>query len=198
MRAYGISGLSAMDRLGVFLGRSRIRRAFRGHDCPDVLDIGCGHQAALLRDLAPRIRSGLGIESKVCDAAKAVPNLRFIEGAAENALPTLEDRSFDVVTMISVLEHLSEPLDVLRECRRVLRPAGSLLLNVPNWRGKPFLELAAFRLKVVTFEGIDDHKTYYDKRDLWPLLVKAGFRPSRIHMAYHKLGLNLFAVAKVP
>jgi 2-polyprenyl-3-methyl-5-hydroxy-6-metoxy-1,4-benzoquinol methylase len=133
----------------------------------------------------------------VSDEAKAVPNLRFIEQPAERALPTLEPGIFDVVMMISVLEHVWEPLDVLRECRRVLRPKGSLVLNVPNWRGKTFLELAAFRLKVSTPEGVEDHKTYYDKRDLWPLLVRSGFMPSQIRMGYHKFGLNLFAVAKM-
>ena len=36
---------------------------------------------------------------------------------------------------------------------------------------------------------------YYGRRDLWPLLVGAGFRPSRIRLVYHKLGLNLLARA---
>ena len=197
MRAYGISGLTVVDRIGVFLSRRRIRSAMRGYGAPDVLDIGCGHQATQLRDLAPHIRSGVGIESSVSDEAKAVANLRFIEDAAERALPGLAPGSFDVVMMISVLEHVWEPLDVLRECRRVLRPKGSLVLNVPNWRGKTFLELSAFRLKLSTPEGVEDHKTYYDKRDLWPLLVRSGFMPSQIRMGYHKFGLNLFAVAKM-
>jgi hypothetical protein len=35
---------------------------------------------------------------------------------------------------------------------------------------------------------------YYNRRDLWPLLVRAGFKPSRIKLKYHKFGLNLFAV----
>jgi hypothetical protein len=37
---------------------------------------------------------------------------------------------------------------------------------------------------------------YYNKRDLWPLLVRAGFKPSCINLRYHKFRLNLFAVAK--
>ena len=41
---------------------------------------------------------------------------------------------------------------------------------------------------------MEDHKMYFDKRDLWPLLVKAGFLPSRIKaLRYHKFGLNLFS-----
>ena len=87
---------------------------------------------------------------------------------------------------------------MLELCRRALRPRGTLVLNVPNWLGKEFLELSSFRLKIsATPEQVDDHKTYYDKRDLWPLLVKAGFKPSQIRMNYHKFGLNLFAVARM-
>jgi hypothetical protein len=40
---------------------------------------------------------------------------------------------------------------------------------------------------------MDDHKAYYDPRDLWPLLVRAGFRPSDIRCFRHKFGLNTFA-----
>jgi hypothetical protein len=73
-------------------------------------------------------------------------------------------------------------------------------VNVPTWRGKYFLELTAFRLGLSPNGKIemDDHKMYYDKRDLWSLLVKAGFAPGRIHLHYHKFGLNLFAVADNP
>jgi len=70
-----------------------------------------------------------------------------------------------------------------------------LLINVPTWRGKFFLEFSAFRLALSPKVEMDDHKMYYDKRDLWPLLVRVGFRPSRIALNYHKFGLNLFAAA---
>jgi hypothetical protein len=70
-----------------------------------------------------------------------------------------------------------------------------LLINVPTWRGKTLLELSAFRLGLSPKTEMDDHKMYYDKRDLWPLLVKAGFLPSRLQLRYHKFGLNLFATA---
>ena len=39
---------------------------------------------------------------------------------------------------------------------------------------------------------------YYDVKDLWPLLVSAGFRPSGITCFSHKLGLNTFAVCRLP
>ena len=43
---------------------------------------------------------------------------------------------------------------------------------------------------------MDDHKMYYGKRDLWPILVRSGFKPSQIRLRYHKFGLNLFAAAQ--
>jgi hypothetical protein len=44
---------------------------------------------------------------------------------------------------------------------------------------------------------MDDHKMYYDPRDLWPLMVRAGFAPHAIRCFRHKFGLNTFAVATV-
>jgi SAM-dependent methyltransferase len=199
MSAYGQNGLSLIDRFGVYLSQRPIRNVVTRYPSPDVLDVGCGYEAMELRELLPHIRSGVGIDAHVGDAAKAVSKLRFIEGTAEETLPTLEAASFDVVTMISVLEHLWEPLEPLRQCRRVLRSGGALVLNVPNWWGKEALELTTFRLGLSkTADAIDDHKTYYDKRDLWPLLVKVGFKSSEIRMRTHKFGLNLFAVARMP
>jgi hypothetical protein len=62
--------------------------------------------------------------------------------------------------------------------------------------GKFFLEYSAFQLGLSPKEEMDDHKMYYDKRDLWPVLVKSGFFPSNIKMHYHKFHLNLFASAR--
>ena len=98
--------------------------------------------------------------------------------------------------LISVLEHLAEPQSVIQSAWRLLRRSGLLLVNVPTWSGKRFLELSAFRLGFSPKVEMDDHKMYYGKRDLWPILVRAGFKPSQIQLRYHKFGLNLFAAAK--
>ena len=120
----------------------------------------------------------------------------FHEGTIEETLLTLTAERFDAVLLISVLEHLSDPLLVLKAVRDLLKPSGVLLINVPTWRGKAFLEFFAFRLGLSPKVEMDDHKMYYDKRDLWPLLVRAGFKPSLIKLRYHKFSLNLFAAVR--
>ena len=95
-----------------------------------------------------------------------------------------------------MLEHVADAPGLLREVKRLLAPGGVALVNVPSWRGKTFLELSAFRLGLSPASEMDDHKMYYDVRDLWPLLVQAGFRPSRLRCFGHKFGLNTFAVCK--
>jgi hypothetical protein len=78
----------------------------------------------------------------------------------------------------------------------MLRPGGVCVVNVPTWWGKWWLELAAFRLHLAPASEMEDHKNYYSPHDLWPLLVRAGFRPSRISCRRHKFGLNTIAVCR--
>lgn len=193
--SYGQEGLSPIDRFGVLLSERSIMRVIRKYHQPAVLDIGCGYHALLLRGLASTLSRGVGVDMRVSDEARATPHLTFYEQPIEEVLDTLAAHRFDVITLISVVEHLWDPVLVLTACHALLRPGGSLLINVPNWRGKVLLEFSAFTLGWSPATGVNDHKMYYDKRDLWPLLVRAGFRPSDLALRYHKFGLNLFAVA---
>jgi SAM-dependent methyltransferase len=193
--SYGQRALSAVDRLGAWLSHREVRRHLPKKSALAALDLGCGYHATLLRSLGPAIGSGTGIDVAVSPEARQESRLRFIEAPVEQALPTLESERFDLILLVSVLEHLREPLAVLEHCQRLLTRGGVLLVNVPTWRGKVFLELSAFRLGLSPALEMDDHKMYYDQRSLWPLLVRAGFSPSRVKLRTHKLGLNLFARA---
>lgn len=193
--SYGQNRLTLVDHIGVYLSRRPVLNVIHRYHKPSVVDIGCGYHARLLCDLHPLISEGVGVDLRISDTAKATPGLTFYEQPVEQALPLLGATRFDVVLLISVLEHLWEPEQILAQCATLLRPGGALVVNVPNWLGKYFLELSAFQLGLSPACEMDDHKMYYAKRDLWPRLVRAGFKPSRIHMRYHKFALNLFAVA---
>jgi SAM-dependent methyltransferase len=187
--------LTPVDRFGVWLSSRQIRRhaSFRAKR---VADFGCGFHAAFARSVLEQAAHLTLVDVSLAPDLKRHPKITAIEGGLPESLAGFPDESLDVILCVSVLEHLWEPLRALREFRRLLAPGGTCLLNVPSWRGKFFLEFSAFRLGLSPESEMDDHKMYYDPRDLWPLLVQAGFRPSRLKCFAHKLGLNTFAVCK--
>jgi len=187
---------TVVDRFGVWLSGRSIRRFVPSFAGKRVGDFGCGFQAAFARTIAGEVASLALVDVALADDLKADGRIRAIEGHLPDALAAIGDASLDVVMMVSVLEHVSDAPEQLRHVRRVLAPGGVALVNVPSWRGKWFLELSAFRLGLSPAAEMDDHKMYYDVRDLWPLLVSAGFRPSRIRCFPHKFGLNMFAVCQ--
>ncbi len=192
--SYGEHSLTFVDHFGVYLSKRAILRLLRGRQSLVVLDIGCGYNAKILTSLPSDIvKEGTGIDIKISDKVKALKGFLFIEDDIEHALPGLPDGSFNLIMAISVLEHLWQPQQALSNCFRLLRPGGILLVNVPSWRGKYFLEMSAFKFGTSPATEMNDHKMYYDKKDLWPLLVQAGFKPSKIKLWYIKFGLNLFA-----
>jgi SAM-dependent methyltransferase len=193
--SYGQGGLTPIDRLGVWLSLRAIRRRLPQRADLEVLELGCGYRATQLIALESSLKRGIGVDFKIAPELHKLTRYTFHEGPIEEALRKLEGEQVDVIMLISVLEHLGEPLAVLSSAWSMLKPSGVLLINVPTWLGKLFLEFSAFRLGLSPRVEMDDHKMYYDKRDLWPLLVQAGFKPSEIQLKYHKLGLNLFATA---
>jgi SAM-dependent methyltransferase len=198
-QSYLQHGSTFVDRLRTHLVQREILKRLPKTDGLRVLDLGCGYQAtylkAILKASGDRLAEGVGVDFQVSEESRRHPRLRFVASSVEDALPELPANAFDAVLFISVLEHLWNPGECLSQCHRVLKPGGRLLLNVPTWYAKPVLELSAFQFGTSPACEMDDHKMYYSKRDLWPLLVRAGFKPSRIRLEYRKLCMILFATA---
>jgi len=188
-------GNSFLDRLRNRLVQREILKRLPKQDGLRVLDLGCGYHASCLKAIGERLAVGVGVDFQVSEESRHHPGLSFVTSSIEDALPELPSEAFDVVLFISVLEHVCDAVRCLSQCHRVLKPGGRLLVNVPTWYAKPVLETSAFRFGASPACEMDDHKMYYSKRDLWPLLVRSGFKPSRVRMRYRKLWMILFATA---
>jgi 2-polyprenyl-3-methyl-5-hydroxy-6-metoxy-1,4-benzoquinol methylase len=196
--AYGQQAkLTLVDRFGIWLSARRVHHEAGSVAGRSIADFGCGYQARIARTFASGAASLTLVDVALADETKRLPHTNAIEGELPEALGQLPNATFDLVLCLSVLEHLWQPEIMLAECRRVLAPGGVLLVNVPSWRGKRFLEFSAFRLQLSPADEMDDHKRYYDPRDLWILLRAAGFLPSEIHCGRHKFGLNTFASCRI-
>lgn len=91
-----------------------------------LLDIGCGEQP-LLRLFEKRASKIWGIDHP----RTLHPNERIDVFGTALRLP-FRSRSFDGAVCFQVLEHVPEPLDLLREARRVLKPGAHLILTAPH------------------------------------------------------------------
>jgi len=158
-------------------------------DC-QLLDIGCGFNHKFLSTIEPYISNGIGIDFKVneIDSGK----IKTIRAILSDRLP-FEDRSFDIVTMLAVLEHLDQPVKICSEVVRVLKPGGKLVITVPGKRARKVLEFLSFKLGVVNADEIKDHKKYYDIQELQELTEKVNGLKIITHN-YFQLGMNNFCV----
>lgn len=159
-----------------------------------VLDIGCGSDGSMLLALSPHIKEGIGIDIRADETRKE--NISIRRGSFDGAVLPWTDDSFDCVTLLAVLEHVDDRAGLLREIRRVLKPGSALVITVPTWRAKPVLEFLAFKLKIVSEEGVREHKIYFYKNELIQALLDAGFRKEDVRAKYFELGFNLYALAK--
>lgn len=93
-----------------------ICKKYRGQK---VLDIGMGH-GVVLKMLNHKFKVGVDIAKEFCPDIVAV---------AEH-LP-LKDKSFDIIIMSDILEHVIEPLIVLNEAKRTLADEGIIVIRTP-------------------------------------------------------------------
>ena len=102
---------------------------------------------------------------------------------------SIPDSEFDVVTLWDVLEHTPDPMAVLQECRRILKPGGLLVVNYPDVQS---LVARLMGRKWVFLLSV--HLYYFTPPTIKAMLEKVGFKVTRFkrHWQSLELGYILF------
>jgi SAM-dependent methyltransferase len=141
----------------------------KGEGDPLLLEVGCGsgEWLAYMRGLGWRVE---GVE----------PDPKAVETALSQGLNVrtgqLSDQRYpddyaDVICLVHVIEHLHDPVGTLRECRRVLKPNGRLVIATPN---SASLGHRHFKSNWVSLDP-PRHLMIFDPPTMRELLDQAGF-----------------------
>lgn len=136
-----------------------------------VLDIGCAMGGFLdylnlkgLKNLA-----GIDLIAKYVEYAKSNGNQKNIKTGSAESIP-FADKTFNLVVMDQVMEHLIDPVQAFREARRVLADGGLLCLGIPDalrYNKMYFFDFFWFLLR--------EHIQHFDIEHLKLLAATEGF-----------------------
>jgi SAM-dependent methyltransferase len=137
-----------------------------------VVDVGCGLNDLLARLQETRGCRGIGVDinPEVVDYIRNNLRMPAVLGTLRSA--RLESDSFDLVTMNQYLEHEPQPLETLREARRISRKGAHLVVEVPYCAGVPA------RLFGSCWSQLDvpRHLVFYTPETLKDILARSGYR----------------------
>ena len=149
-----------------------------GHD-KDVLDLGAstGYLAEALAERGCTV-TGIEIDPQAARQAQAYCE-RVIVGDMESLdlSAELDEASFDVIVFGDVLEHLKDPLQVLRRFKPFLHTEGYVVASIPNIaHGSVRLALMQGRFRYRSLGLLDDtHLRFFTRETVEQLFKDAGF-----------------------
>jgi 2-polyprenyl-3-methyl-5-hydroxy-6-metoxy-1,4-benzoquinol methylase len=168
---YRMVNLTASGARDYEIVRDAERRssAYRRYVCGrDVVDFGCG-DGAYLRSVQHETASASGVELQ-----RDYVNALNEEGIpCRTSLDEFANGSIDTVVSFHVLEHLPQPLPILKDIRRVLKPGGVAIIEVPH--AKDFLLDDLKNNAFKSFTLWSQHLVLHTRESLTRLLTFSGF-----------------------
>ncbi len=148
-----------------------------------VLDLGCmdGYFASILKQNQNHV-IGIDINPKALSIAKE-KGIDVLEHNLEEPLP-FPPSFFDVIIAYEIIEHIYDTTQIIKECYRVLKPKGFILISTPNLNSIPNRLRILFGFPIPTLgyhpdTFCGDHIRIFNKGTLSKLLQKNGFKPTK-------------------
>ena len=153
-----------------------------------LLDVGAG-AGLLVAEARTRGLDAVGVEPSraLCAAARALHGIDLLAGVLPH--PALDGRRFDLVCLVDVLEHVSDPVALLQAAAVHLAPAGVLVLVTPDVGS-----VAARLLRARWWHFRLAHVGYFDRRSLERAIVRAGLAPISVRRAKWYFSIGYLAV----
>jgi SAM-dependent methyltransferase len=161
------------------LGRALAKLDLSKREPGNFLDVGCG-----LGFFIDGVRSGcnwrvFGVEltAAAVEFARTELGLEVIHG--EFSKLEYPEAFFDYIQLHNVLEHVTDPMNLLKECRRILKSSGELHLRVPNGTIDSRDLLKFFHDRGAPPFSKSGHLFFFPKRALIGMFAEAGLEISQ-------------------
>jgi len=152
-----------------------------------VLDVGCGG-GILTEAMARAGASAKGVD--LSEKALKVADLHSLESGVKveyeyisaEDLALKESGQYDVVTCMEMLEHVPEPLSIIKACSQLVKPGGRVFFSTLNRNPKSYLFAiigAEYLLKLLP-KGTHDYKKFIKPSELGEYVREAGFEMNEI------------------
>ncbi len=137
-----------------------------------VLDVGAGSGELLakLRGLKWEVE-GIDPDPQAAESVLRNHGIKIETGTLPDA--GYPSDHFDAVTMSHVIEHVHDPVALLKECRRVMKPGGSLIISTPNARSLGHYSFGRYWRSVEP----PRHLILFSRKTLLEASRKAGLSP---------------------
>lgn len=119
-----ISGINGMQQ-------ARKHQYLENKQVGKLLEVGCGagDYLNLMRNRGWDVE-GVDFDTEAAKNASEQFDIKVHSGQLKDI--NYPDGNFDAITMSHVIEHIFDPVSLLQECRRILKPTGCLVIITPN------------------------------------------------------------------